>query len=350
MPRFVWCCRPRAEPTPPPPSQNHARTTNRIRADRHAGPPANLLEAPTPSLPSGRGRGRAQDPEGPDAAFGEAGHRARWAGGALRGHEGGGGRPVGGGRAGEARGAPPRDRAQDGLDPRRDEGCGDEARPARVVRRHRVPAARVRGALPGGAREAAHLGPADAVEQGLRGARRGVRRAGLRALRRVRGGGVRRGLDRPGAPGDAARRTRGRGQDPVSGRRRGARVGHAQRGHAGAARAGARAGPRREGGRPGAARAGDGGARLRVRGAEPAQLLARLSRPSVHLRPRRDHPPLTPPGAGHRVRRGDPVRRDQAARRRGAQPLRRDRVPLLLRLDLPPAALQRRRASRATTS
>ena len=33
----------------------------------------------------------------------------------------------------------------------------------------------------------------------------------------------------------------------------------------------------------------------------------------------------------------------------GARPLRRDRLPLLLRLDLPPPALQRRRPSRATT-
>ena len=33
----------------------------------------------------------------------------------------------------------------------------------------------------------------------------------------------------------------------------------------------------------------------------------------------------------------------------GARPLRRDRLPLLLRVDLPPAALQRRRPSRATT-
>ena len=65
-----------------------------------------------------------------------------------------------------ARGAPPGDGHEDGRDPGRDEGSGDEARPARLLRRHRVPAARVRGALPGGARQAAHLGAGDAVGEG----------------------------------------------------------------------------------------------------------------------------------------------------------------------------------------
>ena len=71
-------------------------------------------------------------------------------------------------------------------------------------------------------------------------------------------------------------------------------------------------------------------------------LRARLPRPPVHLRARRAHPPLAPPGAGHRVRRGRRLRGGQGARPGRARPLRRDRLPLLLRLDLPPAALQRR--------
>ena len=62
--------------------------------------------------------------------------------------------------------------------------------------------------------------------------------------------------------------------------------------------------------------------------------------------PRRDQPPVTAPRAGHRVRRGPRLRGRQAAAAGRARPLRRDRLPLLLRLDLPPAALQRRSAPR----
>jgi predicted unusual protein kinase regulating ubiquinone biosynthesis (AarF/ABC1/UbiB family) len=56
----------------------------------------------------------------------------------------------------------------------------------------------------------------------------------------------------------------------------------------------------------------DGGARLRVRGAEPAQLLARLPRPPLHLRAGRDHAALAAPGAGHRAGRGAQIRAGQA--------------------------------------
>ncbi len=155
-------------------------------------------------------------------------------------------------------------------------------------------------------------------------------------------GGVRRRLDRPGAPGRAARRARGRGEDPVPGDRRGARRRPAQRRHDRPPRPRPRPRPRRQGDRRRAARAGDGGARLRVRGAEPAQLLARLPRPPLHLRAGRDHAALAAPGAGHRAGRGARLRAGQGAAARGAQPLRRDRLPRQLRLDLPPAALQRR--------
>ena len=203
------------------------------------------------------------------------------------------------------------------VDPRRDEGRGDEDGPARLVHRHRVPAPRVRRALPGAARPAAHLRARDALGEGAQGARGGVPGEPFDELfaehraRRVRGR-----VDRPGAPRHAARRARRRGQDPVPGRRRGARGRPAKRRHDRAAGAGLRPGPRREGGRRGAAAAGDGGARLRVRGAEPAHLRARLPRPPVHLRARRADPPLAAPGAGHRVRRGRRVRGRQGASRR----------------------------------
>ena len=62
-------------------------------------------------------------------------------------------------------------------------------------------------------------------------------------------------------------------------------------------------------------RADDGGARLRVRGAEPAQLRPRLPRPPVHLRAGSDHAALAAPGPGHRAGRGDRLRADQAAAR-----------------------------------
>ena len=276
--------------------------------------------APQPRSPRrargypGANGGRGQDPTGPRAALGEAGDRDRRPGGAR--YAGTKAASVGalrGGGARGARGAPPRDRDEDGRRARRDEGRGDEARPARLVRRHRVPAARVRRDLPGAARQAAHLGAADAVGAGLGGDRGRVRRAGARALRRVRAARLRRRLDRPGPPGDAARRPPGGGEDPVPRRRRGAGVGPAKRGHDRPAREGDRAGARREGGGRGAARPGHGGARLRVRGPEPAQLLARLPRPPVHLRTRRHHPALAPPGAGDRAGRGLGVRARSAS-------------------------------------
>ena len=59
--------------------------------------------------------------------------------------------------------------------------------------------------------------------------------------------------------------------------------------------------------------------------------------------PEVDHPALAPPRPGHRAGRGHRTSRQiKAAAPRGAQPLRRDRLPRQLRLDLPPAALQRR--------
>ena len=133
-------------------------------------------------------------------------------------------------------------------------------------------------------------------------------------VRLDRAGGLRRRLDRPGPPRDAARRQRGRGQGPVPGHRRRARVGHGQRRHP------RPRSPRRS--RPGldakavaarAARAGARGARLRVRGAEPARLRPRLRRAPVHLRPQGPLAALAPPRAGQRVRRGPRLRGGQGA-------------------------------------
>ena len=96
----------------------------------------------------------------------------------------------------------------------------------------------------------------------------------------------------------------------------------------------------------GAARARPRGARLRVRGAEPARLRTCLRRAPVHLRPEGPLAALAAAGAGLGLRRGPRLRRGEAARAGRARHLRRDRLPLLLRLDLPPAALQRRHPSR----
>ena len=122
----------------------------------------------------------------------------------------------------EARGAPPGNGDEDGRRARPDEGRGDEARPVRLVHRHRIHPRGVPRDLPGAARQAAQRGARDALGAGRQSARRGVRRrTALRVLRRDRARGVRRRLDRPGPPGRAARRAPGRGEDPVPGDRRG---------------------------------------------------------------------------------------------------------------------------------
>ena len=150
----------------------------------------------------------------------------------------------------EARAAPHRDGDEDGRRARPDEGRGDEARPVRLLHRHRVHPRGVPRDLPGAAGEAAHRRPGDAVGEGREGARRGVRRRAARgAVRRVRAGGLRRRLDRAGPPRRAARRATGRGQDPVPGDRRGAGRRPPQRRDHGAAGPGARPRARRQGDR-----------------------------------------------------------------------------------------------------
>ena len=204
-------------------------------------------------------------------------------------------------------------------------------------------------ALPGAPGPAAHAGPHDALEAGAQGARRGVGGALRGAVREHRARRRRGGVDRPGPPRRAAGRSPGGGQDPVPGRGRGDRRGHAERRPDPAHGQGAGAGARREGGRRRAQGARHGGAGLRARGAEPALVRARLPRPPVHPRARRRHAAVHPARAGERVGRRRRLRGGQAAAAGRARPLRRDRLPLLLRLDLPPAALQRGRPPRATT-
>ena len=110
-----------------------------------------------------------------------------------------------------------------------------------------------------------------------------------RRVRRVRAGGVRRRVDRPGPPGGDARRPRRRGQDPVPGHRRGGRDRPAQPADAAAAGQAARPRARRQGAGPGAARADRRRARLRGRGPEPPRDGARLARAPVRLRPAGRH-------------------------------------------------------------
>ena len=78
--------------------------------------------------------------------------------------------------------------------------------------------------------------------------------------------------------------------------------------------------------------------------AEPALAGADLQRPPVHRRPRRGHRPLARAGDGLRVRPRRRLRHRQGGRPGHARPRRRDRLPLLLRLHVPPPPVQRRPA------
>ena len=291
----------------------------------------------------GRGR-RLEDPEGQGPPLGEARLDRRRAGRPLRGHEGDQRRPLRGGRQGAARAAPPGDGDEDGRRARPDEGRGDEARASSPP--SSTPSSSPRST----ARSTRSSSPSCAPTRRRCPGRRSRRcceeeydgepvselfaEFETEAFAAASIGQVHRAR--------AARRARRRGQDPVPGDRRGAGGRPAQRRHAGAAGPGGGSRARRQGDRRGAPRADHGGARLRVRGAEPAHLLPRLPRPPVRLRARSRHPALAAPRARHRAGRGDRLRGDQGAAARGAQPLRRDRLPRQLRLDLPPAALQRR--------
>ena len=252
-------------------------------------------------------------------------------------------------RAG-ARAAPSRGRRADGRDARAHEGRRDEDRAARLVHRHGVPAAGVPRPLPGQARDAPLHGAADAVGEGRRRCSTRSGRSRVEELfedfehdaaAAASIGQVHRAVLPDGRQG-------GR-EGPVPRRGGRDRRRHAERRPDPAAGQGVRARARREGGRGGAEGARDGGARLRARGAVAARLRARLPAPPVHPRAGRGHAAVDRAGARERVGRRRRLRRGARAPAGRARPLRRDRVPLLLRLDLPPPALQRRRPSRATT-
>ena len=204
--------------------------------------------------------------------------------------------------------------------------------------------------LPGAAGEAAHLGAADAVGEGREGARRGVpRRAARRAsspsssteafaaasigqvhrATLIDGREVAVKIQYPGVAEALEADLAQRRDDRPPGEGAGARASTPKAVAAGAARAGA------------------GGARLRVRGPEPAQ---RSRAPTAATRSSTS--PTCSPGSrtggcwSPSSSRASGFEEVKELRRGGAQPLRRDRLPLLLRLDLPPAALQRRRPPR----
>ena len=105
---------------------------------------------------------------------------------------------------------------------RLDEGRRDEGRPGGLVHRHRRLPARVPGAPPGrSSPSCATRRPRVAFEEMRKVIEARPRRAARGRLRRVRGGGAGRGLDRPGLPRQAARRPAGGGQGAVPGRGRG---------------------------------------------------------------------------------------------------------------------------------
>ena len=289
-----------------------------------------------------RGR-RHRHPEGPHPAHRAGGLGGRLTGRALRRHPGTQSRPRPRRGRARARAAPHGGRGADGRDAGADEGRRDEDRPTRLVHRHRVPASGVPRALPGQARHAALHGAADAVEEGAGGARRGVGGSRGGALRGLRARRRRGRLDRPGAQGGATGRQASGGEGAVPRRGGGDRGRHAERRADPAARQGLCARARREGRGRGAEGARDGGARLRARGAVAARLRARLPAPPVHPRAGRCHAAVHRARAGERVGGRRRLRRGARAAAGRARPLRRDRVPVLLRLDLPPPALQRRR-------
>ena len=162
----------------------------------------------------------------------------------------------------------------------RDEGRRDEDRPDGLLHRRRLPAARVPRDLPGAARQAPH--PALPRCPGRRSARcstRSTTSAPSGVFAADRGGGLRGRLDRAGPPRDPARRH-------ARSRSRSSTRGSPRRSSPTSPTPASSCGWRRCW-RPGldakavavrAARARPRGARLRVRGAEPARLRPRLRR------------------------------------------------------------------------
>src|SRR5436190_11043748 len=251
----------------------------------------------------------------------------------------------GGPRAG-AREAADRDRRADRRGAGDDEGRGDEARAGHELPRRRARAARAPGGVPGQARRAARRG-AEGLVQGHEARHRArVRREARRRLRDLRPRADRGGVDRAGLQGAPGRRADGRGEGAVPRRRRGGPGGHAEPRDDPAADEVRRARARRALGRRGDPRAHRRGARLRARGVQPACDGAGVPRAPVHRRARRRDVAEPRARRGQRVRQRPRLRGVQAAAAGRARPDRRDRVPVLLRLDVPPGDVLRRPAPR----
>ena len=233
-----------------------------------------------------------------------------------------------------------------GRHARHDEGRRDEDGPARLLHRHRLPARRVPRALPGEARRAAHLGAAR-----CRG-----RRCGRCSTRSTTSPA--RSCSSEIEPEAFAAASIGQVHRAVlpDGRRVAVKIQYpgidaairadlSNAGHDPAAREGDRARARREGGRRGAARSACSRSsttstrrRTSARSRAPTAATRSSTCPTWSRRLSRNRVLVTEyvEGAGfEEVKQLD---------HEAAQPLRRDRVPLLPRLDLPAAALQRRRA------
>ena len=206
-----------------------------------------------------------------------------------------------------------------GAHPRRagaDEGRRDEDRSGRLVRRLRRAAARGPPAPGGEARRAARLRAAGVLRGDAPGARARPRRAARGRVRRVRAGGVRGRLDRPGVPRAPARRAPRGGEDPVPGHRprRARRPPEPGPDPARGEDDGPRHGPEGDGGRdPGAPHRGAG---LRARGPDAPRVRAHLARPPLRRDPGGGHEPVERARAGHRVRRGPRLRAGEGAARR----------------------------------
>ena len=176
-----------------------------------------------------------------------------------------------------------------------------------------------------------------------------LERAARGRVRRVRDGGVRRRVDRPGVPRAAQGRPARGGEDPVPGHRAGRALGPSEP-RADTARGeddGPRHGPEGDGG--GDSRAPHRGARLRARGPDPSRLRADLARASVRGDPGGGDEPVERARARHRVRRGPRLRAGEGAAAARARPVRRDRVPVLPRARCTARGASPRIRTRATT-
>ena len=215
---------------------------------------------------------------------------------------------------------------------RADARRGDEGRSDDLDGRVRRPPRGGARRAAGEARGAPRRRPAGAVREAREADARGVRRAARARVLRVRRARVRGGLDRPGPPRHDRRRRRRRRQGPVPRGRGGGRDRSAQRDAAAAAgqAARARAWTRRRSPRScasGSARSSTTSSRRRTSAASSGCCAAIRSSAC----PRVDTEPLDPARARVRVHRGRAVRGGAPARRGAARPLRRDRLPVLLR-------------------